>query len=289
MKRVLLVLSMLSVQVWAGMEDGVLLQEPCVREDWVDNAPPTSPLNTPQSPLAQATEAASSSGHPKRREFPEVTRIYVMRHGHREDMQNPQWTKTAERPHDPPLSSLGRQQAQHVTESKLKGKIDMIVASPYLRCIQTAVWACRATEIPVIHREEGIGEWVMPDTCPNGRTDTLSNSQLQAILTKQEGNYHISESYESLASRGELKANWQECEPRTRLMNAVFKVSRSHPDKRILFVTHADALLELLNCRPGYVPDSVMPGCADVLEIEIHWRAKKKESPFTIVHHKCAI
>lgn len=282
-------LILFSSQLWAGWEDGVLLETPCVQEDWVNKAPPTSPLNTPQSPLGQATEEASSSGYTKRREFPGVTTIYVMRHGHREDMQNPQWRKTAERPHDPPLSAYGRQQAEHVTKSKLKGNIDMIVASPYLRCVQTAVWACRATENSTIHIEEGIGEWVMPDTCPDGRTDTLTNSQLQAILTEKEGNYHISESYESLASRGKLKADWQECEPRRRLMNVIFKVSRRHPDKRILFVTHGDALLELLNCRPGYVPDSVMPGCADVLEIAINWREKKKESPFTIVHHKCAI
>jgi hypothetical protein len=40
------------------------------------------------------------------------TTLIVMRHGHRKDEESPKWHVSANRPWDPPLSSLGRQQVR---------------------------------------------------------------------------------------------------------------------------------------------------------------------------------
>jgi hypothetical protein len=41
------------------------------------------------------------------------TTLIVMRHGHRKDEETPKWHLSANRPWDPPLSSLGRQQVRN--------------------------------------------------------------------------------------------------------------------------------------------------------------------------------
>ncbi|GAA94809.1 hypothetical protein E5Q_01463 [Mixia osmundae IAM 14324] len=66
-------------------------------------------------------------------------------------------------PHDPPLTSHGRDQAielgQHLSVSGLK--VDRLLCSPYTRCLQTAEYIIGVTggEILVEH---GLSEWYLP-------------------------------------------------------------------------------------------------------------------------------
>ena len=74
--------------------------------------------------------------------------IWLLRHGERHDSTDKQWKATAKRPHDPPLSRAGVQQAYaagrviHERTLRQRGAEAMadlaIYTSPFLRCVQTA-------------------------------------------------------------------------------------------------------------------------------------------------------
>lgn len=83
--------------------------------------------------------------------------IWIVRHGNREDFQNPGWSRSAERPHDPSLSPDGEEQARELGISLRSQPIDRIFASPYLRTIQTASHIADALDMNV-YLEPGIGE-----------------------------------------------------------------------------------------------------------------------------------
>lgn len=65
---------------------------------------------------------------------------FKVRHGERSDDAIPGWEKTAARPWDPPLTEKGFQQAFNVGQQlRSEGyKIDRVVISPFMRCLQTA-------------------------------------------------------------------------------------------------------------------------------------------------------
>jgi broad specificity phosphatase PhoE len=88
--------------------------------------------------------------------------IWLVRHGEREDFENLDWGKTAERPHDPALSSTGIRQARAVGERLANEGIGRIFTSGYLRCAQTAHLIAECVRVP-IHIEPGLGELHHPD------------------------------------------------------------------------------------------------------------------------------
>lgn len=68
--------------------------------------------------------------------------LYFIRHGERLDKVNLSWTKGALRPHDTPLSPLGKKQATNLGKW-LYGRLNIheplvIYSSPFIRCVQTA-------------------------------------------------------------------------------------------------------------------------------------------------------
>lgn len=280
MRKVLFVwLSIINLQLWAAKDDEARpIEQVTIIEDWVDRVGLEAPSSsvTPQDPYQEVVELPAQ---PKAREFPEKTTIYVMRHGHREDMKDRHWRQTADRPHDPPLSSFGNCQVRDVVQRQLGNvQIDRVVSSPFIRCIETAAWAAQQTGNSVICREEGIGEWVIPDLCPKGRVDTLTNQQLQEFLQQKFENLRICETYQSIGKRGQLKPDWKRCEPRGRLMQFIFKISRRYPHERILFVTHGDGLSEILSHIYPEQANAWFPGCADMVILDIEWKPRKKES-----------
>ena len=57
----------------------------------------------------------------------EFQRVFVMRHGEREDSRNPLWKKTASRPYDTPITSRGATEAHRLTGKRLSGKARLCV------------------------------------------------------------------------------------------------------------------------------------------------------------------
>lgn len=90
-----------------------------------------------------------------------IERIYVVRHGEREDFVDPNWSDTHERYFDPPLSAHGFDQAEEVSKFFADKKIDMIFSSPLARAIQTAIPTANALGMK-IHIEYGLNEFYSP-------------------------------------------------------------------------------------------------------------------------------
>ncbi len=67
-------------------------------------------------------------------------RVIVMRHSRRADKDGENWDQMSVRTWDPPLSRMGRNLAdsQALKISDIVRDVEMIISSPFLRCLQTA-------------------------------------------------------------------------------------------------------------------------------------------------------
>lgn len=92
-----------------------------------------------------------------------IRRIFLARHGNRQDFVDPTWPSRADEPYDPPLSADGVEQARRLGLRLQREGIDAIVASPFLRTVQTAHHANEALGLP-IYLEPGFGEFLHPKT-----------------------------------------------------------------------------------------------------------------------------
>lgn len=90
-----------------------------------------------------------------------VSKIYLLRHGHRFDFAYPEWFNTALRRYDPPLSLEGSIQVQKLAKTLINLSIDHIIVSPFLRTIQTGHIIGEILDLP-IKLETGLGEWHNP-------------------------------------------------------------------------------------------------------------------------------
>lgn len=88
--------------------------------------------------------------------------LWIARHANRQDFANPEWAATADRPHDPDLSTDGEKQADQLGRRVAALPIDRIVTSPFLRAVHTAHHAANASELN-LYLEPGLGEWLNPD------------------------------------------------------------------------------------------------------------------------------
>lgn len=90
-----------------------------------------------------------------------IEKIFFIRHGYRLDHADPTWAEHAKRPHDPPVSEAGMQQAIETGRYlKLqKVKIDHLFSSPFFRTLQTAYAISRQLNRP-IKVEPGFSEWM---------------------------------------------------------------------------------------------------------------------------------
>ena len=88
--------------------------------------------------------------------------LWIARHANRQDFADPEWHETADRPHDPGLSSDGVAQAQKLAQRLAQTDARQIVASPFLRTVQTAHAVAEAIDAS-LWLEPGLGEWLNPD------------------------------------------------------------------------------------------------------------------------------
>jgi broad specificity phosphatase PhoE len=88
-------------------------------------------------------------------------RIFLARHGNRQDLVDPTWGASAEEPLDPPLAADGVEQARRLGQRLAGEGIVAIVASPYLRAVQTAHHVNETLGVPM-YIEPGFAEWISP-------------------------------------------------------------------------------------------------------------------------------
>jgi hypothetical protein len=110
----------------------------------------------------------------------EVTQVFwIMRHGDRLNNVDRQWKKTAQYPHDTPLSDLGHNQAHDVACHIVRNdpNIQHILSSPFLRALETAnplskqlnmpikveksVWETGCAEAPPLHLHAASRQFVL--------------------------------------------------------------------------------------------------------------------------------
>lgn len=90
-------------------------------------------------------------------------RIFIARHGNRQDFVDPTWVDGALERYDPPLSPDGFEQARRLGQRLVGEGIVAIVASPFLRTVQTAEQVNATLGVPMF-LELGFGEWLSSDS-----------------------------------------------------------------------------------------------------------------------------
>jgi len=85
--------------------------------------------------------------------------LWVVRHGDRIDFSDPNWVSSAKNPYNPPLAPVGFAQAAETAERLKDEKIDYIIASPFLRTVQTANIIAEKIGIKFI-LDVGLSEWL---------------------------------------------------------------------------------------------------------------------------------
>jgi broad specificity phosphatase PhoE len=90
-----------------------------------------------------------------------MQKVYLVRHGMREDVEDRSWRETAERPDDPPLSKNGIQQARDVGAWLKDKSVAALFTSPFLRALQTAQGIYEEIGIRFCV-EQALAEWLNP-------------------------------------------------------------------------------------------------------------------------------
>ncbi|KAI8465994.1 MAG: histidine phosphatase superfamily [Monoraphidium minutum] len=85
-----------------------------------------------------------------------------MRHGHRQDEADPTWSRVATRPWDPPLSTKGRTQAREAAAAMRDLGIDLVVTSPFKRCLQTSAEIVAELGLP---QGAWLVDWGLSEIC----------------------------------------------------------------------------------------------------------------------------
>lgn len=78
-----------------------------------------------------------------------VKEIWITRHGHREDWVTDTPHLRTNLKNDPPLSEIGREQAQELAAYLKTKSIDRIYSSPFYRVLETVYPLVQANDIPL--------------------------------------------------------------------------------------------------------------------------------------------
>lgn len=175
-------------------------------------------------------------------------RIWIVRHGNREDFQNPGWAKTAQRPFDPALSADGETQAREVGLSLQGEQVHRVFASPFLRTIQTASHIADALNLPVC-LEPGIGE-ILPNV--------QSTPALLPVNERQQRFPRIDEDYTTFA---ELPYPETSDEGHERAAKAAQALTDRFPGKNLLMVTHGAPVVGIVRGLTGLEDRISVPLC----------------------------
>jgi broad specificity phosphatase PhoE len=99
-------------------------------------------------------------------------------------MVDPGWAASAEEPLDPPLAADGVEQARRLGQRLAGEGIVAIVASPYLRAVQTAHHVNETLGVPM-GIEPGFAEWIAPgafERAPRLRSLEVLRAEYPSIL-----------------------------------------------------------------------------------------------------------
>ena len=175
-------------------------------------------------------------------------RIWIVRHGNREDFQNPGWSKTAQRPFDPALSADGETQAREVGISLQGEQVHRVFASPFLRTIQTASHIADALNLSVC-LEPGIGE-ILPNV--------KCTPALLPEAERMQRFPRIDEDYTEIKAFPYPESSEEGHE---RAAAAAHALTDRFPDKNLLMVTHGAPVVGIVRGLTGLEDRITVPLC----------------------------
>lgn len=202
-----------------------------------------------------------------------VQRLIIVRHGERMDCADPAaWFTSAEAtvyPFDCPLTAEGQNEARRVAAEIVGGQLQLalVISSPYVRCVETAVHIAAASGCPLVldaELGEVFGEHTMGPVSEPPRHRSVD--ELAQYVPK--GVQHVLPSGGPGASSGCFGKwpQWPESleEGRMRMLKRV-EVYAAHSrqwNRSIALITHGDGvaavLARMLRSRPGAVPGEVV-------------------------------
>ncbi len=175
-------------------------------------------------------------------------RIWIVRHGNREDFQNPGWARTAPRPFDPALSADGETQAKEVGLSLQGEQVHCVFASPFLRTIQTASHIADALNLSV-YLEPGIGE-ILPNV-----------QSTPELLPEDERRQRFPRLDEAYSAVYELSYPETSDEGHERAAAAARTLTDRYSDKNLLMVTHGAPVVGIVRGLTGLADRITVPLC----------------------------
>eukprot|EP00397_Hematodinium_sp_SG-2012_P060084 GEMP01077798.1.p1 GENE.GEMP01077798.1~~GEMP01077798.1.p1 ORF type:complete len:277 (+),score=45.01 GEMP01077798.1:47-877(+) len=197
----------------------------------------------------------------------------LVRHGDRLDHANPEaWFRSVDGlryPFDCPLTAEGLERATkvgHILREE-ESNFRLVVTSPYLRCVQTAICICRALgNDPFIAIDDDLGEvygpgtmgdWIVPPESrpPEYLTTLIKDAGLNLVAGPNRGKFG-------------KKPPWGETisDARVRMLAAAENYTRrsAHIGKNFVLITHGDCfastIAQMLRSRVGGTPLDVLEG-----------------------------
>ena len=179
---------------------------------------------------------------------PEQQSVYVLRHAHRLDFAlGREWHSdiappplTEPRKKDPPLSPLGLAQATEVGTyfASLKGSnnIGAVLASPYLRCMQTAHPIAVALRLPLCV-DDGLAE--LQPSFLDGAATPGDDTLVREVSLEERKHYFplVDVTYRSAVAEGVLNSN-QPFDIQQRYWQCVDLWLARNPGQSVVAVTH---------------------------------------------------
>jgi broad specificity phosphatase PhoE len=156
--------------------------------------------------------------------------VWIARHGNRIDFVNPAWFNTAKRRYDPHLSDDGEIQAKQLANRLVGEGITQIIASPFLRTVQTANAVAEQLDLS-IKLDWGLGEWLNPDWMSFPETlppEILAQKFPRIDLSHPVGVFHYPET-------------WEDCLKRT--ADTAKRLVNTFPQDDLLLVGHGASVL----------------------------------------------
>ncbi|KAK9815105.1 hypothetical protein WJX73_007686 [Symbiochloris irregularis] len=223
--------------------------------------------------------------------------LITMRHGLRQDeIDNGEWAFTAERPWDPPLSAEGRRQAAATAKALATYRLDYIVVSPFLRCLQTVaeILAGLPEPKPAVEVDCSLGEvmstaFLAGHGPPKGQAAQAwmwQGKALTGVWKDQIGEGQVSYAEHDFANFPETYGD-----AHIRYTEALQRAADRHAGKNLAVVTHGEAVGKSVTRLLPYVSVYQVDHCGYTVaqrqqgkEGEWDWQLQDSKGGTTGVH-----
>lgn len=172
---------------------------------------------------------------------PGSTELYLVRHGASADAVEGEDFELIEGQGDPPLSDIGREQAELVAARLAHHRFAALYVTTLRRTAETAAPLVRLTGLtPLVEpdlREVFLGEWERGQF-----RQKMADADPVAVRMMTEERWDVVPGAESPAAFG------------ARVRNAVERIAAAHPDSRVVAFSHGAAIAQVLADATGSRP-----------------------------------